>query len=180
MNPATYDEQVTLKSGVEARIRAIRPDDKSRILEAFNNLEPESIYTRFFTAKKTLTEDELRKLTEVDFQNNVALVVTLGPTDSETIIGAARYAAYEGSQGRRSAEVAFTVEEDYQGQGIASRLLHRLASIARRNGVICFEAEVLAENKAMLAVFNRSGLSPRQKFEDGTIHVAMPLAESES
>jgi len=179
MDPSTYDERTTLKSGLPVRIRAIRPDDKARILEAFRNLEPESIYTRFFTAKKTLTDEELRKLTEVDFKNVVGLVVTIGPEGDETIIGAARYAAFDATEGR-SAEVAFTVEEDYQGQGMASMLLRRLAAIAREEGVVRFEAEVLAENRAMLAVFAHSGLSPQQKYEGGNIHITMPFSGGES
>jgi len=55
---ATDNETVTLKDGVTVTIRAIRPDDKAGIFEAFRNLQPESIYSRFFYQKKTLTDDE--------------------------------------------------------------------------------------------------------------------------
>jgi RimJ/RimL family protein N-acetyltransferase len=180
MNPADYSEQVTLKSGLAARLRAVRPDDKGRFLEMFHNLEPESIYTRFFRVKKALTADELRKITEVDFKDVVGLVVTIGAKESETIIGAGRYAAFDAPDGARSAEVSFTVEEDYAGQGIAGLLLRRLASIARRNGVVRFEAEVLPQNRAMLAVFEHSGLSPKLESEDDTLHVTMPLMNAGS
>jgi len=180
MDPASYDEHITLKNGIEARLRAVRSDDKGRILEAFNNLEPESIYTRFFSVKKSLTDDELHRITEVDFKDVVGLVVTIGPEDNETIIGAGRYAAFEATDGQRSAEVSFTVEEDYQGNGIAGLLLRRLASMARRNGVKRFEAEVLPQNHAMLTVFAHSGLSPNHTYEDGCIYVTMPLKDGES
>ena len=177
MNPATYDETTTLKNGQAVRVRAIRPTDKTMIMEAFRNLEPESIYTRFFHAKKTLTDQDLKKITEVDFENDVALVVTIGSEGGETIIGAGRYAGYETDGGQRTAEVAFTVEEDYQGQGIAGMLLKRLTAIAREKGVEQFEAEVLAQNRAMLAVFSHCGLTVKEKYEGGTIHVTMPLAD---
>ena len=59
MNPATYDETTTLKNGQEVRIRAMRSSDKDLVMVMFRNLEPESIYTRFFHAKKVLTDDDL-------------------------------------------------------------------------------------------------------------------------
>jgi RimJ/RimL family protein N-acetyltransferase len=175
MNPADENEHVTLKSGLAARLRAVRPDDKGRFVDMFHNLSPESIYTRFFRIKKALTDDELRKITEVDFKDVVGLVVTIGGEENETIIGAGRYAAFDAPDGARSAEVSFTVEEDYAGQGIAGLLLRRLASIARSNGVVRFEAEVLPQNRPMLAVFEHSGLSPRLESEDDTLHVTMSL-----
>lgn len=175
IDPAAYDETETLKNGAAVRIRSIRPDDKNRLSEAFGNLEAESIYTRFFHHKKTLTDEELKDATEIDFENVVALVVTTGRGENEVIIGGGRYAAFETAGKRRSAEVAFTVEEDYQGQGIASRLLRHLVLIAREKGVSQFEAEVLPENKAMIAVFERSGLPVNRKFEGSAVHVILSL-----
>jgi GNAT superfamily N-acetyltransferase len=125
VDPASFNERISLKSGIEARLRAVRSDDKARFQEAFQNLEPESIYTRFFRVKKALTDDERHRITEVDFKDVVGLVVTIGPEDNETIIGVGRYAAFEAQDGVRSAEVSFTVEEDYRGCGIASLLLRR-------------------------------------------------------
>ncbi len=176
-NLATYDEIAALKNGQKVRIRAIRPSDKDMIAEAFRNLEPESIYTRFFHAKKSLTDEELKKITEVDFENDVALVVTIDAEGGETIIGAGRYASYDAEDGKRTAEVAFTVEEDYQGQGIAGMLIRRLTAIARESGLAQFEAEVLSENRAMLAVFSHCGLPVKEKYEGDTIHVTIPLME---
>ncbi|HWR72588.1 MAG TPA: hypothetical protein VN604_05435, partial [Nitrospirota bacterium] len=68
----------TLKNGTEVRIRGVRADDKKRISEAFRNLETESIYKRFFQYKKGLTDEDLKAATEVDFENEVALMVTIG------------------------------------------------------------------------------------------------------
>lgn len=174
-NLATYDETATLKNGQEVRIRAIQPNDKGLVLEMFRNLEPESIYTRFFHSKKVLTDDDLRMITEVDFENVVAFAVTIGAEGNETMIGGGRYACLETHSACRNAEVAFTVEEDYQGQGMAGMLIRRLTAIARERGVVQFEAEVLAENRAMLAVFSHCGLPVKEKYEGDVIHVAMPL-----
>jgi RimJ/RimL family protein N-acetyltransferase len=171
-----YDEIEVLKSGMRVRIRSIRPDDKHRLSEAFRNLETESIYTRFFHHKKALSDDELRAATEVDFENVVALVVTTGTGENEVIIGSGRFAAFDATNNLRSAEVAFTVEEDYQGQGIAGCLLRHLVEIARGKGVSQFEAEVLLENKAMISVFERSGLPMKSESGGGSLHVTLSLA----
>lgn len=173
-----YAQIETLKNGSATRIRAVRADDKDRFVRAFRNLEAESVYTRFFHAKKALSADELRAATEVDFDSVVALVATIGEDEDETIVGAGRYVAFDGADGLRSAEVAFTVEEDYHGQGIAGRLLRHLAGIARAKGVARFEAEVLPGNLAMMAVFEKSGLPVDKKHQDGTLHVTLSLARA--
>ena len=74
------------------------------------------------------------------------------------------------------AEVAFTIEEDYQGHGLASRLFGHLADIARSKGGSAFEAEVLPQNKAMFAVFASRGLPMDKKYIDGLVHVTLALA----
>jgi RimJ/RimL family protein N-acetyltransferase len=175
MDAANYDHVETLKNGTTVRVRSIRADDKDRVSEAFRNLETESIYTRFFHHKKGLSDEELKRATEVDFETVVALVVTVGEGVNEVIIGGGRYAVFDAASSLRSAEVAFTVEEDYHGQGIAGSLLRHLAHIAREKGVLQFEAEVLRENKAMLAVFSRSGLPMKREAEGGTVHVTLSL-----
>jgi RimJ/RimL family protein N-acetyltransferase len=175
IDAANYDQVETLKNGVAVRIRSIRVDDKNRMSEMFRNLEAESIYTRFFHRKKTLTDEELKTATEVNFENVVALVVTIGEGEKETIIGAGRYVAFEDASAQRTAEVAFVVEEDYHGQGMAGLLLRHLTFIAVQKGEPQFEAEVLPQNKAMMAVFARSGLPMKKAFESGVLHVTLSL-----
>jgi RimJ/RimL family protein N-acetyltransferase len=171
-----YSVDEKLKDGTAVTIRAIRPDDKKRMAEAFKNLESGSIYARFFGFKSELTDEELKTATEVDFEKTVALVVTIpAGGGKETIIGAGRYIMYDPPNDLRRAEIAFTVEEDYQGQGIASSILRHLIHIAREKGVSRFEADVLAENMAMLAVFARSGLPMMKSLEEGAVHVTLSL-----
>ncbi len=170
-----YSVKETLRNGTAVRIRGVRADDKQRIYEAFRNLENESIYKRFFQYKKALSDEELKAATEVDFENEIALMVTIGEKEAETIIGAGRYVAFDAAGAQRSAEVAFMVEEDYQGLGIASMTLKHLAGIAKDKGVAEFHAEVLQENRGMLAVFKRSGFPMKQETAEGVVHVTLSL-----
>jgi RimJ/RimL family protein N-acetyltransferase len=175
IDAAQYDKTATLRSGIEVKVRSIRPDDKKRLVTAFKNLDPESIYTRFFYHKKILTEEELKTATELDFENAVALVVTTGEGEHETIIGVGRYAVIDETGKARSAEVAFTIEEDYHRQGMARILLQHLSSIAREKGLSHFVAEVLPENRGMLTVFSRSGLPIKTEHGGDAVHVTMSL-----
>jgi RimJ/RimL family protein N-acetyltransferase len=159
-----------LRDGTEVTLRPIRPDDKERMRAAFKALDAESVYRRVFSAKNDLSAEELRRLTEVDPANEVALVVTIGSADAECIIAGGRFVA-----SGDSAELAFTVEEDYQGRGIASQLLRELAEIARARGIARFEAYVLPNNASMLGVFERSGLALTRKREDGLVRLTLEL-----
>jgi GNAT superfamily N-acetyltransferase len=151
-------------------IRAVRPDDRERIAAAFRRLDRCSVYLRFFSNKKDLSEEELRGVTESDGVRRAALVATVGSGDRETVVGLGEYLRSDAA-----ADIAFAVEEDFQGCGIASRLLQELAGIARANGIVRFEADMLAENTPMLAVFRNSGLRMRTSHAQGVVHATLFL-----
>lgn len=172
-----YAVEETLKNGGLVTVRAIRPDDKGRLVAAFEALEPQSIYTRFFQYKPRLSDAELERATEVDFEHEVALVATVRQGPQETIIGSGRYVVYPTPEGDRSAELAFLVEEDYRGQGLAGCLLRHLTRIARVQGVKRLTAEVLPGNPAMLAVFSRCGLPMTTKRLVDVVQIILRLDE---
>ncbi len=180
IDPRHYLVVDTLRNGTAVTIRAIRPEDKTRLASAFKNLDRESVYTRFFRYVKELTDQDLRRATEIDFDREVALVVTTNAGDEETVIGAGRYVIFEEADAGRSAEVAFMVEEDYQGLGIANRLLKHLVQIGREQNVSRFEATVLSRNQAMLRVFAGSGLPMKQQREGSEVQLTLCLDETGS
>lgn len=168
----------TLKNGLAVTIRALHADDRERVATAVRALDRDSIYTRLFSYRSDLTEAGLDRIMRFDPEREVVLLLTTGTGADETVIGSGRYVVSDAEPGERTAEVAFMVEEDYHGLGIASRVLKHLAGIARAKGVASFEAEVLGENKAMLAVFARSGLPMRKRSEGGTVHVTLSLQDA--
>jgi RimJ/RimL family protein N-acetyltransferase len=169
-NVAAYLAKEALKDGNEVTIRAVRPDDKEPFVKAFLCLRPQTIRTRFFYPKKTLTEDDLHWLDEMGHGNHVGLVATVSRGADHVIIGEGSYAMLG-----RTAEVAFTVPEAWQGRGVATLLLQHLAGIARSQGVAEFEAYVLPVNEPMLAVFHRSGLPMTTRHSEGLLHVMLRL-----
>ena len=126
--------------------------------------------------------DEYNKL--VDANLNWRIRELQGPSTplakidgKEVIIAGSRYIMMtDPSVTPLRAEVAFTVEEDYQGQGLAGRLFEQLVDIARSKGVSTFEAEILPQNRAMLAVFAGRGLPMKKAMVDGLVHVTLSLS----
>jgi RimJ/RimL family protein N-acetyltransferase len=173
--PAQFSHPARLRDGTPVLVRAIRHDDRERIVAAFRKLEPETIYTRFFSAKRDLTETDLARIDASDFVHAVTLVATIGAGKDETIIGGGAYTVLERPGEPSTAELSFTVEEDYHGQGLSSLFMRLLAQIGRERGIQRFEAEVLAGNVPMLKVFQHSGLPMRKRAEDGVVHVLMEL-----
>jgi RimJ/RimL family protein N-acetyltransferase len=164
-----------LKDGTSVTVRAVHRDDRVRMVTAFRNLDRETVYSRFFAFKDALSEAELERIATLDFWHDVMLVVTVGDGDDEVVIGAGSYSVHSTAGGTSAAEVAFVVEEDYQGRGIAKRLLAHLVRLATDRGVARFEAEVLSDNHSMLRVFSRSGLPMRRHLDGGTTHVSLDL-----
>lgn len=166
-----YATDETLRDGGRVRIRSIRANDKLRLLEHFRKLSPCSVRLRFFGQKRTLTEKDLIHFTELDFVRHVGLVATVVEGGRERIIGVGRYIVYDDA-GKR-AEVAFAVDDDYQGRGVATLLLEHLAQIAQANDVLRLEADVLSENRQMLEVFAHSGLLVHTSSDAGVVRLSL-------
>jgi RimJ/RimL family protein N-acetyltransferase len=174
-----YSSEEVLRDGGSIHVRAIRPDDKERLREFSQHLSPKSVYFRFFSPRKGLSERELAFLTELDFERHVAIVATVGRGGEERIIGVGRYVVPKTEPDPpRTAEIAFVVLDEHQGRGIASKLLAHLLIIAHEKGLREFSADVLPDNQAMLRVFAKSGLHARRKVESGVVHLSFPTEET--
>jgi RimJ/RimL family protein N-acetyltransferase len=162
----------SIRDNRRLEIRALRPEDRDEMLAAVGRMSAEARYLRFFAPKRSFDEQELDYYLNVDFVQHVALVAVLEQDGRHVIVGGARYIIT--APGR--AEIAFSVDDDHRGMGIASALMRHLVKIAQAAGVTELFAEVLPENTAMRAVFARSGLPLRQRNEDGVVHVAIALS----
>jgi GNAT superfamily N-acetyltransferase len=176
MDTCKYQVAATLHDGTGIIIRAIHSDDRGPLREQFVQLSPESIRLRFQGLRRSPGESEATQLTDIDFVDQVALVVTLG-IRPEQLIGGGRYIVCAGGANRNRAEVAFLVLDEYQGRGIGSLLLQHLAVIGRAQGVREFQADVLADNRRMLQVFERSGFPITRSTDLGVVRLLLKIAE---
>lgn len=172
LEAAKYSAIELLRDGRKVEIRALRTEDKADMLGAIGRTSAQSLYRRFFGAKRDFSEKEVDFFLNIDFTNHVALVAVIEESGRAVIIAGGRYVAVRPGV----AEIAFAVIDDYQGQGIGAALLRHLAAIARDGGFKEFTAEVLPDNIPMLKVFEKSGLKFRTKRQAGAVHVALQLA----
>ena len=172
LEPGKYSAIELLRDGRKVEIRALRTQDKADMLAAIDRTGTESRYRRFFGAKRDFSEKEVAFFLNIDFTNHVALVAVVEEEGRAVIVAGGRYVTVRPGV----AEVAFTVIDDYQGQGIGAVLLRHLAKIARGAGLKEFTAEILLNNSPMLKVFEKSGLKLLSKREPGVVHVALQLS----
>jgi acyl-CoA synthetase (NDP forming)/GNAT superfamily N-acetyltransferase len=166
--PAEWEADVVLSDGGTVRIRPIRPEDGPRVVDFHGRQSPESIYFRYFTPHPHLSDDEVERLTHVDYVDRTAFLVLR----DDVMVGVARYDRWPT---RSEAEVAFFVDDEHRGRGMATLLLEYLAEAARRNGITGFTATVLPSNSRMVGVFRSAGFSASSAFEDGVIEVRLDL-----
>jgi GNAT superfamily N-acetyltransferase len=166
--------EVVLRDGTRALIRPIRPDDKERLIAGLAELSPESRYMRFHAAVTTLTESQLRHLTEIDYHDHMAFVALNLDAPEEAGMAVARYVRLKSDP--TIAEAAITVLDRYQGRGLGTLLLKELSAHALERGIRTFRNYVLATNAAMLDIFDELG--GRRTYDTaGVYQVDVPLDE---
>lgn len=172
--PMRWEADVVLRDGSLAHVRPIMPADAEGIRRFHAGQSEESIYLRFFAPIKQLSDKDVFRFTNVDYDARAALVVVV----RGAIIGIGRYDRLDDPA---TAEVAFNISDAYQGKGIGSVLLEHLAAVAQEHGITKFVADVLPQNRKMMKVFTDAGYEVRHHFDDGVIAVEFriePTAKS--
>ena len=162
---------VVLRDGSTMRFRPPGPEDVAGLLDFFRGLSDRSLYLRFH-GHPSVDERLVEPMLEPDWGERGAL---LGTKD-ERVVAVANYVRLRDV---RTAEVAFAVADDFQGRGIATRLLERLAAAAAAVGIEQFLAEVMLGNDAMLRVFAEAGFQTKRETVSGTVEVHLSLAPTE-
>ena len=161
---------VVLRDGSTVAFRTSRDEDVALVRRFFENLSAQSRYQRFLGLPR-LDEARIRRLIAETTDSCVLLAWCGGQ-----IVGVAGFYRDPGVHDR--AEVAFAIADAFQGRGVGTRLLERLAEHARDRGINIFVADVQADNRQMLGVFAESGYASTQKVESGVTRVALSLEMS--
>jgi RimJ/RimL family protein N-acetyltransferase len=169
---AAYSAVETLRDGRSVTIRALKPEDRSAMLSAVGRVSAQSLYRRFFGPKRRFTEKETDFFVNVDFVKHVALVASLDESGRTTIVGGGRYIVTQ----PETAELAFAIVDEYQGQRVGTALLRHLVLIARASGLRQLVAEVLPENAPMLALFRKFGFTSAKRGGDAAVHLTLNLS----
>ena len=165
--PARWEADVALGDGGVVHVRPVRPEDAPAVAVFHARQPAEDQYRRYFTSMPTLTPRMLERLTMVDYVEHLGFVALLG----DDIVGMASYDMWPE---RNAAEVAFMVDHEHRGRGLATVLLEYLVVAAREIGIPTLLAMVLPTNQGMLTVFRAAGFQSSSTFDEGVTFVGRP------
>jgi acetyltransferase len=160
--------EVTLRDGRRVRIRAIHPDDRAEVMQAFDRLSSASRYTRFLAPLRTLPAPVLEQTLHLQHAHELGLVAEIDAPDGIDLVAGARYYVLPGGE---RCEFAVTVADSWQGAGLASRLMRALIQGASARGLTHMEGFVLAENARMLALARRLGFTVQTDPQDTMVRI---------
>jgi GNAT superfamily N-acetyltransferase len=163
-------DELRLRDGTRLLVRPIRPEDAGALVAMHARLSKDTIYRRYFGARPRLSPAEVDRFTRLPEPWRFALVAVREPAE---LVAVARY---EGSEGGHTAEIAIVVDDALQRQGVGRALFHRLAEVARANGLTTLVADVLDDNRSMLDLLRTAGLPTRTEREPGARTVFVDLA----
>ncbi len=173
--PSQYETDVLLKDGSRILLRPIKTEDTERWLTFVSGLSPHTRYLRFHGIMPKMGLEEAIRFCTVNYTNTFAFVAEVIKGVRKDIVAIGRYYRLPNN---RSAEVAFVIEDAYQGKGISTKFMEYLVNIARDNGITTFEADVLAGNEDMMNVFRDYGFHVTSELDVDVYHVIFPIAQT--
>jgi len=170
--PSEVGAKHTFKGGLEVRFRAIRPSDEEEMRRLFYRFSDETVYYRYFASIKAMPHSKMQAYVNVDYRTTMSIVGLIGDPGHGRIIAEARFIKDKSIP--PFADVAFVVDEEYHGLGIATYLYKMLIRLAKDRGIHGFTADVLASNTAMMKVFEKGG-TVKAELEYGTYSLRIPF-----
>ena len=146
--PGQLSETLPWENGQTLTLRPIRPEDEGRHLDFFHRLDPEDVRMRMFSARRSLEHSELARLTQIDYEREMAFIATIRNADGvEETIGSVRGISDPNNE---EAEFAVIVRSDMKGKRLGWILMDKLIRYLRANGTRRVVGTILKENRGML------------------------------
>ncbi len=154
-------------------LRPIRPEDEPQHGTFLSQLTPEDIRMRVFYSRRAMARSEMARLTQIDYEREMAFVATdIGPDGAERTLGVVRAIA---DADNTSAEFGIVIRSDMKGQQLGPLLMQRIIDYQRSRGTAKLVATVLAENVRMLALATRLGFVDKPSDESGVRALELAL-----
>jgi acetyltransferase len=160
-------------NGQRVTIRPIRPEDEEQHREFIDAMTPDDLRLRFFSAVRSLDHSQLARMTQIDYDREMALVATVTGEDGKPrTLGVVRAVADPDNE---TAEFAVTVLSELKGHGLGRLLMERIIAYARSRGTHWLLGEALRENTGMIALARASGFAVTPTDDPGVVGFRMPL-----
>jgi acetyltransferase len=170
--PINLVKQVTLKNNTQAILRPIKPEDEQAHKDFDASLNKEDRYKRFFGELPQFNHDQLAKMTQIDYDREMAFIVTQKNQGETRTLGVSRVIM---DPDNLHAEFAIVVRSDCQGLGLGRILMEAAINHCKRQGVEIIEGITLPENTGMIELARKLGFKISRDFEEGSINMALSL-----
>lgn len=168
--PEELENYRSTKSGMEILLRPVKISDEPLLKDFFYSLSDKSLYRRFISTRQDMPHDRLQDFVIIDHTKEMVILAIIPEGERELLAGVGQYSI---NKGAHNAEVAFVVKDEYQNQGIGAELLTYLTQLAKRQGLHGFTAEVLAESRPMLHLFEKMGFDMERGISSGLCELIM-------
>ena len=162
------------KNGLKVRFRAIKPSDEEAMRRLFYRFSNQTVFHRFLFPISTMPHKKMQEYVNVDYGHMMSVVALVRESGQEKIIAEARYVKDKQSA---CGDLAFVVDEKYQGIGIGSYLYEMLIRLAKDRGLKGFTAEVLQANQNMMKVFEKGPLPVNARADNGLLRLRISFDE---
>ena len=166
--PVEDELTISLKDGRTVMLRPALSSDAQGIRDLFHHLSEADVYTRFFRHVRALSNAEVQRLCNVNYETEVAFVATAGTREESQIVGQSCYFL---NPTTNLADTAFMVHPDWQGCGVGTALQNCMAQHAKKRGLRGFVADVLAGNTRMLHLARNGSQSVQIEHTDDSAHL---------
>jgi acetyltransferase len=173
--PQELEEWFTMTDGRKARLRPIRPEDEPNHHVFVSKLTPEDIRFRFFGLVHELPHTEMARLTQIDYDREMAFIAEIdGPNGRETL-GVVRTVTDPDNE---KAEFAIVTRSDLKGSGLGKRMLTKMIEYCRSRGTGAIVGQVLKDNIRMLGFIKHLGFVPLRTVDGDIVEVELDLAKA--
>ncbi len=160
----------TTRKGLRIVLRPMKISDEPKMKKLFYSLSEESIYRRFHAGRKEMPHQLLQKFVVIDYTRQMAILAVIRRGEKEEIVGVGRYTQ---DPDAHTAEVALTVRDDHQNKGVGKELFSYLIYLAKKQGLLGFTANIQMDNRPMLRLSEKMGMSIEKTGEAGLYELNM-------
>ena len=168
--PEELETVRTTSAGLALFMRSVKLSDEQLLKDFFYSLSDKSIYRRFISARADMPHSRLQEFVVIDHTQETVVLAIEQHEERELVVGVGQFGI---APDMHTAEVAFVVRDDRQGQGIGTELLRYLTLLAKQRGLLGFTADVLLENRPMMHLFEKMGFDISKRPDSGVWEMRM-------
>ncbi|MCG8531944.1 MAG: GNAT family N-acetyltransferase, partial [Desulfovibrionales bacterium] len=176
--PAELEQSVTLPDGDSVVLRPIRPEDEAAHWDFLEHVSPQDRRFRFFGNVGQLPRSEMVKLTQIDYDREMAFIAQFQQDKQPPVtVGSARAVI---APDNSTAEFAVVVRSDWKRKGLGKLLMRTLVNYLQSRRTAQITGEALGDNKSMVELARSLGFVVSKDFSDDTYHFTMNLEDEAS